>query len=110
MLLSPRFIFLLLCRIIYILIRNLLIIFCWFGFLHLRLYIKKSQGNAFKYHNEFLHKNSNPFLFGKQTYDNMFWTLCSGVPIWTAYEVFTLWNFANGNLTYVKTTLFWGRG
>ena len=88
--------------IIYILIRNFLIIFCWFGFLHLRLYIKKDQGNAFKYNNEFLHKNSKPFLFGKQTYDNMFWTLCSGVPIWTAYEVFTLWNFANGNFTYVN--------
>ena len=40
-------------------------------------------------------KNKN-FLFNDQTLDNIFWTLCSGVPIWTIYEAFSLWAFANG--------------
>ncbi|MEO9827257.1 MAG: sterol desaturase family protein, partial [Paracoccaceae bacterium] len=36
------------------------------------------------------------FLFKNQNYDNMFWTLASGVPIWTAYELLLLWAYANG--------------
>ena len=36
------------------------------------------------------------FLFGSQVRENMFWTAFSGVGIWTAYEVVTLWAFANG--------------
>ena len=38
---------------------------------------------------------SPAFLFNNQTYDNMFHTLVSGVPIWTAYEVLLLWAYAN---------------
>ena len=34
--------------------------------------------------------------------DNVIWTLCSGVPIWTAYEAVTLWAFANGYIAFVS--------
>ena len=40
-------------------------------------------------------RKSAAFLFKNQTYDNMFYTLVSGVPIWTAYEVLLLWAYAN---------------
>ena len=32
----------------------------------------------------------------------MFWTLASGVPIWTCYEVILLWAYANGYATIVS--------
>ena len=32
----------------------------------------------------------------------MFWTLASGVPIWTCYEVLLLWAYANGYATIVS--------
>ena len=41
------------------------------------------------------------FLFGNQTIDNMIWSLGSALPIWTAYEVLTLWLFANGYVPFV---------
>jgi len=30
-------------------------------------------------------------FFRRQLWDNVFWNLCSAVPIWTAYECLTLW-------------------
>ena len=35
-------------------------------------------------------------MFKNQNIDSMIWTFCSGVPIWTAYEVLILWCYANG--------------
>ena len=32
----------------------------------------------------------------------MFWTLASGVPIWTCYEVLLLWAYANGYATMIS--------
>ncbi len=32
----------------------------------------------------------------------MFWSLVSGVPIWTAYEVLMLWGYANGVIPFVS--------
>ena len=42
------------------------------------------------------------FTFGSQTKENVFWALASGVPIWTAYEVVTLWLFANGHIPWLS--------
>jgi lathosterol oxidase len=36
------------------------------------------------------------FKFGYQTWDNMFYTLVSGVPIASAWEIAARWGFANG--------------
>ena len=35
----------------------------------------------------------------------MFYTLCWGVPIWTTYEIITLWAFANGIIHHVSWEL-----
>ena len=80
----------------YLLIRNLIITIICAGGLHFFLYIKKTQGNSFKFNAKGMEKNNKNFYFKDQTLDNIFWTLCSGVPIWTAYEAFSLWAFANG--------------
>jgi sterol desaturase/sphingolipid hydroxylase (fatty acid hydroxylase superfamily) len=86
----------------YLLIQNFCIILVFFGAFHLRLYDRRSQGNSFKYNAKWLANNSAAFVLGNQTVDNMLWTLCSGVPMWTAYEVLTLWAYANGFIPYVS--------
>lgn len=80
----------------FILARNLALAVAVFGAWHLWLYIWRKQDTAFKYNPEWPKTDSSVFLFHNQTADNVFWTLVSGVPIWTAYEVLLLWGYANG--------------
>ena len=82
--------------------RNFMIVFLWFGFLHLRLYIKKSQENLFKYNYSFLEGSKGKFLFKNQVYDNMFWSLVSGSLFITFYEVLALWFYSNQYFSHVN--------
>lgn len=75
---------------------TVLIVGAW----HSYFYIFKRQGSDFKYTTRPLGKNNSTFMFGNQVHDNMFWTFASAVPIWTAYEVMTLWAYANGWLPF----------
>jgi sterol desaturase/sphingolipid hydroxylase (fatty acid hydroxylase superfamily) len=84
-----------------ILVRNAALIFCWYGVFHLRLYMRRAQANRFKYNSQWQAKDSQFFSFRSQIKDNMFWTLASGLPIWTAYEVITFWMFANGHIPWL---------
>ena len=81
--------------IVFILLRNIVLAILVYGAWHLWFYVWRKQGTAFKYNRQWP-KNQPAFRFGNQTYDNMFHTLASGVPIWTAYEVLLLWAYANG--------------
>lgn len=67
-----------------------------YGGWHLWFYRLRRQGTAFKYNRAWPADRSSVFTFNNQVHDNMFWTLASGVPIWTAYEVLLLWGYANG--------------
>jgi sterol desaturase/sphingolipid hydroxylase (fatty acid hydroxylase superfamily) len=69
---------------------------------HLRLYVQRAQGMDYKYSGRWLAKGNSAFLFNSQLLDNIFWTVVSAVPIWTAYEVVTLWAEANGVIPYVS--------
>ena len=82
--------------IAYLLIRNLILAGLVYGGWHLWLYRWKRQGTRFKYNRQFPRDKAPGFRFGNQTWDNMFHTLASGVPIWTGYEVLLLWAYANG--------------
>jgi sterol desaturase/sphingolipid hydroxylase (fatty acid hydroxylase superfamily) len=88
--------------IAFILVRNAALVFLVFGFFHLRLYMRKAQGTMFKYNGKWLDRDNAAFLFRNQTIDNMIWTFASAVPIWTAYEVLTLWAFANGYISFLS--------
>ena len=77
--------------IAYLLVRNALLVLVFFGAFHLRLYMQKAQGTSFKYNSKWPSTDNSAFLFGNQTIDNLIWTFGSAVPIWTAYEVLTLW-------------------
>jgi sterol desaturase/sphingolipid hydroxylase (fatty acid hydroxylase superfamily) len=79
-----------------ILARNVFLAIVVYGAWHLWLYVWRKQGTEFKYNRQWPKENSDVFLFKNQTYDNMFHTLVSGVPIWTAYELLLLWGYAHG--------------
>jgi sterol desaturase/sphingolipid hydroxylase (fatty acid hydroxylase superfamily) len=79
-----------------ILLRNLVLTVAVYGAWHMWLYVWRKQGAVFKYNRKWPNEKSSVFLFNNQNYDNIFWTLVSGVPIWTAYELLLLWAYANG--------------
>jgi sterol desaturase/sphingolipid hydroxylase (fatty acid hydroxylase superfamily) len=82
--------------IIYLLARNMLLILIFYGLLEIRLYIQRVQGNRFKFNAKWPSEQpSKVFLFKNQNIDNFIRTFASGIPIWTAYEVFGLWCYAN---------------
>jgi len=83
--------------------RNLALIFLVVGAWHLRLYVQRAQGTRYKYTNRWLARDNPVFLFRNQVLDNIFWTVASAVPVWTAYEVLTLSAMANG---YIPTITF----
>ena len=68
---------------------------------HVRLYVQRAQGTDYKYNDRWLSSGKPAFLFKNQVLDNIFWTVLSAVPVWTAYEVLMLWAFSNGYLHYI---------
>lgn len=68
----------------------------FYGAWHYVLYGGRLQGTKFKYNPSWPKEQSHLFLFGKPHVSNVFWSLASGVPIWTAYIVVTLWAQATG--------------
>jgi sterol desaturase/sphingolipid hydroxylase (fatty acid hydroxylase superfamily) len=87
----------------WILARNIAIVCVFYGVFHVRLYVRRAQGVMFKYNAQWPETDNRSFVFRGQTRDNIFWTLVSGVPVWSAYEILTLWAMANG----VIPTLSW---
>lgn len=83
-------------------LRNLALIWLVSGGWHLILYTLKLQGTERKYDPRWQSKTSPSFLFRNQVYDNIFWSCVSGCTVWTAYEVFFMWAWANKLLPYVS--------
>ncbi len=75
---------------------HLAIATAFYGAWHLRLYGRRAQGIAFKYNPNWPSEHGAHFLFGRPLASNVVWSLCSGVPVWTAYLVLTLWAQARG--------------
>ena len=82
--------------------RNLGLTVVLYSAWHLWFYVLKVQGTDTKCTLRPLAKNNKTFTFNNQLYDNIFWCLASGVTIWSAYEVVTLWAFANGLLPFIE--------
>ena len=85
-----------------ILVRNIVLAILVYGAWHMWLYVWRKQDTEYKYNRKWPDENAERFTFNNQTKDNMFWTLASGVPIWTCYEVLLLWAYANGHATLVN--------
>ena len=83
-------------------LRNVILTILIVGTWHFFLYIKKSQNIEFKYNQKWPDEKKNKtFLFSNQTFDNMFWTFVSGVPIWTVYETLMLWAYSSGLIPWI---------
>ena len=77
-------------------VRNLALMILVAGGLHLYFYILKRQGDERRYDARPFATSNQIFTFTSQVKDNIFWSLASGVTIWSAYEVLMLWAMANG--------------
>ncbi len=78
-------------------IRNIALMVFVAGGLHLYLYILHAQKDEHRYDSKPF-GGGRPFAFGDQIKDNVFWTLASGVTVWTGYEALLIWGFASGHL------------
>ncbi|WP_247456376.1 hypothetical protein [Bradyrhizobium sp. 166] len=87
--------------ILLILLRNAGLTLLVYGSFHFILYIQRRQETNFKYNAKWPDTDNTAFMFGSQTAENVFWTMCSAVPVWTAYEAATWWLYANSYLPYV---------
>ena len=87
---------------------NITIMIVVAGGLHLFFYTLKKQNNHLKYDDRIVSK-SKKFTFNYQILDNMFWSLTSGVTIWTFYQILILWSYANGFITQINFNInpFW---
>ncbi|WP_294973351.1 sterol desaturase family protein [Tabrizicola sp.] len=76
---------------------NAVAVFLWYSAFELHLYIRRAQGNRFKYNGKFpADTPSDVFWFKSQNLDNFLRGFLSGVPIWTGLQVLVLWCYANG--------------
>jgi lathosterol oxidase len=66
------------------------------GTLHMWLYHWRAQDKRFKYDARDQARNNGTFTFRNQILDNMFWTLASGVTLWSIAQIGVFWAMANG--------------
>ena len=81
-----------------VLLRNAVVLIAWYGLFHLQLYVRRAQGTRYKFNARWPAERSERFTFGNQLRDNVLWTIASGLPMWTAWEVLTLWLMASGRI------------
>ncbi len=87
-----------------ILIRNLVVVLVVAGGLHWLLYVFRNQDDESRYIARPFARNSRIFHFRNQVRDNMFWTLCSSVPVGAGFECLMLWGYANGHIALLTVT------
>lgn len=83
-------------------LRNLGFLLAVAGGLHWWFYVRRSQGVQYKFHKEWLERDSDKFLWNNQLKDNIFWNLLSGLTFWTIYECLTWWVYASGRQPVVS--------
>ncbi|MFT5506527.1 MAG: lathosterol oxidase [Gammaproteobacteria bacterium] len=80
-------------------IRNFVLLFLFAGGLHWFLHRRRTQGDRYRINRKDLACGDKKlFLWNDQVKDNMFWSIASGVTIWTGYEAISYWVYASGQL------------
>jgi len=80
------------------------------GGLHLWLYRAKGQASLLKYDRRGPAQDNGTFTFRSQVYDNMFWSLASGISFGTLYTVLWFWAAGNGwaaTTTFADSPVWW---
>ena len=88
-------------------LRNCILLCLFAGGLHWWLHMRKRQGVLYRMNRKALATDPKAFLWGNQIKDNIFWSIASGVTIWTGYEAISYWIYASGRLPVVDN-LWWG--
>ena len=88
-------------------LRNFFLMVLVAGGLHWYFYIARKQGDERRYDKRPFATGSRTFTFGSQVRDNMFWSLASGVTVWTLYEVLMLWALAKGYAPALTMPAHW---
>lgn len=82
-------------------LRNIMLMTLVASALHVYFYRWNAQGRKLKFDPRPLMVNGRQFTLGGQIRDNVFWTLASGVTVWTGYECLMFWAMGNGWLPAV---------
>jgi len=85
-------------------LRNAAIVILLAGLLHLWFHKYALQGTELKFDPRPFPRRGRVFTLGHQLWDNMFWTIASGVTIWSGFEALMWWAMANG----YAATITWG--
>jgi sterol desaturase/sphingolipid hydroxylase (fatty acid hydroxylase superfamily) len=83
-------------------LRNFLLLLFVAGSLHLYFYTFRGQGYYLQYDRRPFKLRSRAFTFNNQVHDNIFWSLSSGVAVWSAYEVLIFWSMSNGYAPHLE--------
>ncbi|MGB2208358.1 MAG: sterol desaturase family protein [Candidatus Puniceispirillaceae bacterium] len=83
-------------------LKNLSLMTILAGGLHLYLYRYSLQSKQLKFDRGMANRDAARFTFGNQVKDNIFWTLASGVSIWTAIEASLFALHAHGIATTIS--------
>jgi sterol desaturase/sphingolipid hydroxylase (fatty acid hydroxylase superfamily) len=87
----------------YLLGANWLATFLFYGFYEWRYYVRKVQGQRFKYHHKFPSEQpSDVFWFKSQNIDNFLRSFLISIPLWTLVQVIFLWCFAKGSVPWLR--------
>jgi len=81
--------------IVTVFVRNALLLTLVAGGLHLFFFTFRRQGNKLKFDHRPQLEKTKKFSFNNQVHDNIFWSIASGVTVWTLYEVLYFWGVAN---------------
>ncbi len=77
-------------------LRNAVLLTLVAGGLHWWFYMRRGQRQHYKFNRRWLDTDNNKFLWANQVWDNVFWSIVSGVTIWTGFEAISWWIYANG--------------
>ena len=88
---------------IHVWLLNLSVMILVAGGLHWYFYIRQGQQKRLKFDARDQARNHKLWNFSNQVYDNMFWSLTSGVLQLSAFQIITFWLMANG---YVPVITF----
>ena len=80
-------------------LRNAVIVTLLAGGLHWWFHGAAAQGTQLKYDPRPFPRQGRMFSFASQLKDNIFWTIASGVTVWSLFEALGWWGLANGWLT-----------
>ena len=81
-------------------LRNLMLFVLIVGGLHLYFFTFKRQRKQLRFSGQELGCDERKFVARDQVWDNIFWSCISGVTLWTGYEVFFMWSYANDLLPF----------